>query len=76
MILDYENVIREGITRSISCYAEANNKFMHDYRDFISFHILILTMNMDGLYHNHLLIVDLNMLKMFQCLRNSDYEYT
>ena len=31
MILVYENSIREGITRTISHYAEANDKYMHGY---------------------------------------------
>ena len=31
MILDYENAIREKITRNIWNYAEANHKYMYDY---------------------------------------------
>lgn len=31
MILDYENGIREGITRVFCDYVEINNKHLHDY---------------------------------------------
>ena len=31
MILDYNDAIKGGITRAICHYAEANNKYMHDY---------------------------------------------
>ena len=34
MIFDYENDIRGEITRAISHYGEANNKYMHDYDGF------------------------------------------
>ena len=31
MILDHNDAIKGGITRAICHYAEANNKYMHDY---------------------------------------------
>ena len=36
-----------------------------------SMYILILTINREGLYHNLFLMVDLNILKLFQCLHMS-----
>ena len=38
--------------------------------------IIILTINMDGLYYIHFLMVDLNLLKIYQCLMNYDIHYT
>ena len=47
-------------------------KCMHDYDEITlqklhNVKISILTINTDGLYHNQLLMVDLIMLKIYQC---------
>ena len=71
MILDYENGIWGGITKAISHYAEANNKYMHGCdktKERSAFHIFILSINTDGPYQNYLFILDLNLLKIYKCL--------
>lgn len=70
MILFYEKGIREGITRATFKYAQPNNKLMYEYdktKKYIYIFILIVTICSDILYHNHFLVQDLNLLKIYQC---------
>ena len=69
MILDYGNGIRGGIARGIYHYDEAN-KSLYDYFETKenTYIILILTINTDGLYRSHFLVVGVIMLKIYQCL--------
>ena len=80
MILDYKNGIGGEIARAICHYIKASNKYWHGYyetkestyHDFninININIMILTTNVDGLYHNHSLMKGLIMLKTCRCLR-------
>lgn len=64
MVLDWENGIRGGIARAIYYCKEAND---NDTKKTHTFLILISTTNTDGLYWNHFLMVDLHMLKRYQC---------
>ena len=70
MIPDYENGVRGRIIRAVHHYAEANNKctFNYDETKEISYFVLILAINTDGLYQNNFLMAVLNMLKICQCL--------
>ena len=72
MIRGYESDITGEITRIICHYGEVKmnsclnmmkQKKVHQYN------MLILTTITDGLYRNYLLMLDLTMSKIYQCLR-------
>lgn len=66
-----KNGIKEWITRAICYYAEAKNKYSSDFdekKKLHTFSILILTINTDGIFHNHFLMTYLIMFKIYQSL--------
>ena len=70
-IPDYANGIRGGITRAVCHYVEANNKNIFGYDEQKKAHtlnILILIIITERLNHNYFLMMDLNMLEIYQCL--------
>lgn len=71
MILDYENGIRGRITRAICQCGEAKDKQCMVTMKQEKVHrtcILTLTINTNGLYYNHFLIMDLAMMKIHKYL--------
>ena len=71
MIIDYKNAIRGGIITTIIIIVKLINKYIHNYDEtkdstYIQYgYIQSIWMSF---FHNHFSMVDLNMLKIFQCL--------
>lgn len=62
--------IRGGIARFTCHYLEVYNKYILNYDKTINytFSIVILTINIDGFCCNNFLVMDLNLLKIYQWL--------
>ena len=75
MVLYYENGIRAGITWAICHCTEGNNKyiymFMMKQTKVHVLSILISIINTKGIYQNHFITVNLNILKIHQCMHLS-----
>ena len=73
MLVDCENGLRGRLTRVICHYTETNDHiYLYDYeksKESTYFNIMILTINMDMLFRKNMLMMDINILKIYQCLQ-------
>ena len=70
IILDLENGFKEGIARTVTIVKQIINRCINmiKQKKVHLFNNLMSRTNSDGVYHNQLLTVDLDTVKVFRCL--------
>lgn len=70
IILDLENSFKEGIARTVIIVKQIINRCINmiEQKKVHLFNNLMSRTNTDGVYHNQLLMVDLDTVKIFRCL--------